>query len=245
MDNLMEIMERMKANLKPMKTDYRCEICKDTGLIETTKKDGLYKTYRECECVIKERNQINIDRANYQELFKNRSFDNYKTDTKARAGLKSKCIQFLEQDKATAIALLGNVGCGKTHLAVSILKEFANQNKTVNAINYTELTRKLSGNANDDVAYFAILGKYTSVPVLLLDDMFKGKITEANIKQMYDLINTRYENGRITIITSERVIDELMDIDEAVASRIVEMAKKEYILNVTKMENYRVHGELD
>ena len=243
MDNLMEIAERLKANLKPMETKYKCEVCKDTGLIETTKEDGLYKTYRDCECVIKERNKRNIDRANYSELFKNRDFDNYKTDTRAREGLKNKCLEFLQQNDAKTIALLGNVGCGKTHLAVSILKEFANQNKTVNAINYTELTRKLSSNANDEIAYFSILGKYANVPVLLLDDMFKGKITEANIKQMYDLINTRYENRRITIITSERVIDELMNIDEAVASRIVEMAKQEFILNITKMENYRLKGE--
>ena len=57
MDNIMEIAERLKANLKPQATDYKCEICKDTGLIETTKKDSLYKTYRDCECVIKERNK--------------------------------------------------------------------------------------------------------------------------------------------------------------------------------------------
>lgn len=240
MDNIMEIAERLKANLKPQATDYKCEICKDTGLIETTKKDSLYKTYRDCECVIKERNKKNIERANYSELFKNRGFDNYITDTKARKCLKQKCLEFLVQDQATALALLGNVGCGKTHLAVSILKEFAKSNKTVNAINYTELTRKLSSNANDEVAYFSILGRYTNVPVLLLDDMFKGKITEANIKQMYDLINARYENDRVTIITSERTMSELMTIDEAVASRIVEMANQEYILNITKMPNYRI-----
>lgn len=238
MDNIMEIAERLKVNLKPRATEYKCTKCKDTGIVSAG--TGLYDTFRECECVIKERNKKNIERANYSELFENRDFNNYVTDTRARKCLKEKCIEFLQQDEFKTIALLGNVGCGKTHLAVSILKELAGSNKNVNAINYTELTRKLSSNANDEVAYFNILGKYTSTPVLLLDDMFKGKISEANIKQMYDLINTRYENKRITIITSERVISELMQIDEAIASRIVEMAGGKFLLNITKMSNYRI-----
>ena len=238
MDNIMEIAERLKVNLKPQVTEYKCKKCKDTGLVSAG--TGLYDTFKECECVIKERNKKNIERANYSELFENRDFSNYVTDTRARKCLKEKCIEFLQQDEFKTIALLGNVGCGKTHLAVSILKELAGSNKNVNAINYTELTRKLSSNANDEVAYFNILGKYTSTPVLLLDDMFKGKISEANIKQMYDLINTRYENKRITIITSERVISELMQIDEAIASRIAEMAGEKFLLNITKMSNYRI-----
>lgn len=239
MNKIVEIIEKLKTNLKPQETNYKCEKCKDMGIIQVKENNG-YETYRECECVIKERNQKNIERANYSELFKNKDFNNYVADTRARKCLKERCTEFLQQDESKAIALLGNIGSGKTHLAVSILKELAKKGTVVSPINYTELTRKLSSNASDETAYFNLLGKYTSVPALLLDDMFKGKITEANIKQMYDLVNTRYENKKITIITSERTISELMQIDEAIASRIAEMAGKKFLLNITKMENYRI-----
>lgn len=236
---------RMRENLgsgklaEPLELKYECEKCKDLGYIETVSDTG-YEIYKPCTCQIKKQNERNMQRANYKKAFENKNFDNYKSYNKGTEALKEICIEFTKQEEARALLLLGNVGSGKTHLAVATLKEFAKNNYKVNAVNYTELVRKLSSVGNDQEAYYNILGRYISTRVLLLDDLFKGQVSPANIKQMYELINKRYEDNKFTIITSEYNFEKLLDLDEAIASRLGQMTNNKYLLNITKLDNYRL-----
>ena len=71
---------------------------------------------------------------------------------------------------------------------------------------------------------------HLSVPVLLIDDLFKTqsneKPTSADVRLAYDLLNYRYENrDLITMLSTERTVSELKQIDEATGGRIYEMAK--------------------
>ena len=56
------------------------------------------------------------------------------------------------------------------------------------------------------------------------------------------ILNDRYNSGLATIISSEKTINEILGIDEAIGSRIVERAK-EFITNIEKKDNYRLKGE--
>ena len=94
--------------------------------------------------------------------------------------------------------------------------------------------------------------KLKTVEVLYIDDLFKtgkdlnGKIqrpTTADINLAFEIINYRYNNKNlVTIISSERNITEIMDIDEAVGGRIFELSsKKNYAVNISNNmnKNYR------
>ena len=218
---------------------YKCDKCKDMGYIEVSTDTG-YEIYKPCTCQIKKQNEINMKRANYKKAFEDKDFNNFIAYNKGTEALKETCKSFVNQYEARALLLLGNVGSGKTHLAVATLKEFARNNYMVNAINYIELVRKLSSVGNDQEAYYNIMGRYISACVLFLDDLFKGNVSQANIKQMYELINKRYEDNKFTIITSEYNFEGLLSLDEAIASRLGQMTKNTYLLNITKLENYRL-----
>ena len=72
--------------------------------------------------------------------------------------------------------------------------------------------------------------------------MFKGKITDSDVNIMFELINHRYFNNLPMIISSELSVLRLMDIDEALGSRLIEMSKDRVVELRGKELNYRVYG---
>ena len=68
--------------------------------------------------------------------------------------------------------------------------------------------------------------------------------TAADIKLAYEIINQRYINRAPTIISAERYLSELEDIDMAVASRIAERSRG-YCLSIgrDRSKNYRYGGD--
>ena len=79
-----------------------------------------------------------------------------------------------------------------------------------------------------------------NVDVLFIDEMLK-KFNETDLKYLIEIINYRYTNDLKTIITSEKTISELLDIDEATFSRMIEKSKK-YITIIPndRSKNYRL-----
>ena len=70
--------------------------------------------------------------------------------------------------------------------------------------------------------------------------------TPADINVAFELINYRYINpGLTTIISSERTLSELLEIDETTAGRIAECTKLGgYCINLKKdaSRNWRMRG---
>ena len=94
--------------------------------------------------------------------------------------------------------------------------------------------------------------------VLYIDDLFKGgrdmdgnykPPTPADINAAFEIINYRYNSpDLITIISSERILAELNDIDEAIAGRIAEKSKPNgYCINLKRdaEKNWRMKGMLE
>lgn len=72
-----------------------------------------------------------------------------------------------------------------------------------------------------------------------------GKTTESDINISFEIINHRYLNSKPIIISSELTQDKLLDFDEAVGSRIIEMCKGR-IAEITGIENnYRLQRRVD
>ena len=87
------------------------------------------------------------------------------------------------------------------------------------------------------------LEKYINPRVLFLDDFLKGEVTSADRKYIYKVINTRYLKGKPMIISTEKSLKEILMWDEAVGSRIVEMAQNNIITFPRGIENnYRLRN---
>jgi len=106
--------------------------------------------------------------------------------------------------------LWGELGHGKTSLAVSILKVFMARGDSglyIRAPQYLRLVNQVA-RGNDTQA--AILDLAYSVGCLVLDDLGVEQATPAAIKQFYELVEERRgTNGLYTVITSNLSIDDL------------------------------------
>ncbi len=106
--------------------------------------------------------------------------------------------------------LWGELGHGKTSLAVSILKVFMARGESglyIRAPQYLRLVNQVA-RGNDTQA--AILDLAYSVGCLVLDDLGVEQATPAAIKQFYELVEERRgTNGLYTVITSNLSIDDL------------------------------------
>lgn len=93
--------------------------------------------------------------------------------------------------------------------------------------------------AADSGVKFTVTDLQTAT-VLYIDDFFKTTPTVADIDKAFQIINYRYNQSRIankrciTLISSERTKTELQAIDEAIATRLIEMATPYYMLTISR-----------
>jgi DNA replication protein DnaC len=155
----------------------------------------------------------------------------------------------LKDPKDRGFALIGLPGVGKTHLAVAALREVARlwgvqrkeeegielfrdpktlveQNmRFINVPIFMDKLResiKLSESRAQDLWDFAL----ERASVIVLDDFGKEKITDWVTERLYVLIESRYQNMKSTIVTSNRTLDELDDLGYGAAvSRLQETGR--------------------
>lgn len=178
-----------------------------------------------------------LERSGLSVFLKSRTFDSFKAKSSEQKAVKQQCKECVARNKSAIIS--GQIGSGKTHLAIAMLLEYAKQGKYIKYANYLELMRNLSQNAMDKEYYYRIIGQYKNIPVLLIDDLFKGATSEAQKRYIYEIVDYRYNTQKITITTTEKSIDELFEVDEAIASRLVQMADG-FIVSMRGIKNQRL-----
>ena len=223
-----------------------CNICDDVGFISVVDNDGHIR-YRPCKCremakVQKIWEQSGIAVNDIDKTFKN--FEPWNREVKEmKDKATSYYIQFknIQSERCNSIMLCGNPGCGKTHLALAIANNLLkNKNIPVVYMSYRDVITKLKQNMTDEEYYKKTLSKYQNAEVLLIDDLFKGKVNDTDINIMFELINYRYLNRLPMIISTELTVDKLLSFDEAIGSRLYEMAKT-YVYQIQgSNNNYRM-----
>ena len=146
-----------------------------------------------------------------------------------------------EKDKGNSIMFIGQVGSGKTHLSLAIANELMHRGVGVSYMGYRRITG-IKQNMMDEVYYNRVMGRYKNCRVLLIDDLFKGNVTGSDVNIVFELLNFRYLNGLPVIVSSEFGVNELMEVDEAIGSRLVEMCGGCLVEMRGKRLNYRVYG---
>lgn len=105
----------------------------------------------------------------------------------------------------TGLLFIGPIGVGKTHLAVSVVKELILQ-KGVQGLfyDYRELLKEIQNSYNASVAAteLDILRPVFEAEVLVLDELGAIKPTEWVWDTVSHILNTRYNDKRTTIITT-------------------------------------------
>ncbi|MGG7178302.1 ATP-binding protein [Clostridium paraputrificum] len=175
------------------------------------------------------------------------TFRNYEVWNNSSRVAKDTTIAYFSNYEAlfdkrhNSIMLCGQVGSGKTHLAVALAINLLETRSKVIYMPYRDVITKIKQNMLDNEYYSKVIDKYKTCEVLLIDDLFKGKVNDSDINIMFEIINYRYLNCLPIIVSSEFTIEKLLTFDESVGSRIYEMCKK-YIVEIKKdiNNNYRL-----
>lgn len=103
------------------------------------------------------------------------------------------------------LLIVGEIGTGKTHLAVGIIKELiVNRGIPCLFYDYRELLKQIqnSYNATVQTTELDVLRPVFETDVLVLDELGAVKPTEWVWDTVSLILNTRYNDNRITIITT-------------------------------------------
>lgn len=223
-------------------SEYRCVKCMDrTFIIE----DNVAIP---CECrAVREAERI-LKCSGLSDEFKKKTFDNfdYARDVQTINAYKKardyvRCFDDTECGRGNSIMFCGQVGSGKTHLSLSICNELMSRGVGVIYMGYRDVITRLKQSIMDEVYYNREIGRYKRARVLLIDDLFKGRISDSDLNIVFEILNYRYFNNLPVIVSCEKSVEELIAIDEAIGSRLVEMCNGYVVYMNGKKLNYRMH----
>jgi DNA replication protein DnaC len=134
-------------------------------------------------------------------------------------------------DEGLGLIFTGGPGVGKTHLAVSVLRELVTEKEARGQYwDFNELIREIRNSYNPDVRMteLQVLQPVIDTDVLLLDDLGAWKITDWMHDTLFFVLNSRYMNNRVTLITTnysnakpkEALLDDSLKRQEYLVERI-------------------------
>lgn len=230
--------------------DPNCPKCKGMGYTEY-EEDG-YTFIRNCECLEAFLAKDMLQRSGISEEFQKKGFKNFDDRgmdvlKKAKAIGLQYCKDFPEirRTRRNSILYQGQVGSGKTHLSMAICNNIMTVHKVgCFYMSYREEITKIKQSVTDSLNYEYAVRRFKNAPVLMIDDLLKGKNSEADVNILFEIINHRYLNNLPMVISTEKTTDELLDFDEGTMSRVIEMARGHQIEIIGREYNYRLYGEM-
>jgi DNA replication protein DnaC len=221
--------------------DYDCKICKNKGYVGVEISGQM--AMRPCKCIpvrtaIRLMSQSGIKTAYTLKDFKVKSL--------WQRNMLDSAEKFLEDTDGNWFYAGGQVGCGKTMLCTAIINELLKRLIPCKYMLWRDEVVNLKANVTSAEEYKALIEPLKTMQVLYIDDFFKTEKdkmpTQADINLAFEIINYRYNNpSLITIISCERNVVDLLDIDEAVGSRIYQRTKNFNIFVQSDIKkNYRL-----
>ena len=120
----------------------------------------------------------------------------------------------------------GDVGTGKTTLAMLISRAAMQADRTVAIYSLPRLLAMLRETYDDDseLSLNGLIDRLCSVDLLHIDDVGAEQSSPWVLEQLYTIVNTRYEDGRAIVLTTNLEDAELRgQIGDRTVSRLYEM----------------------
>lgn len=233
-----ELANKIPGNLPGLD----CSKCLNRGYIHVVDEFGAIKVL-DCECTVRRRNQRRLERSGLSDMVKRYTFDTWQTTERWQQKFKELAQQYVTKQEGWFLTF-GQPGSGKTHLCTAICGEFLGEGLNTQYMLWRDVAVKAKALVNDADAYARIVEPLKTVRVLYIDDFFKvgmGKNpTEADANLAFEILNSRYNDSKkLTIISSERSMQEILNIDEATGSRIYEKSKG-FRLDFSQKRNWRM-----
>src|ERR1700677_3482383 len=177
-----------------------------------------------CDCTTGDRTERALARARVPERYRHCDFDNYETDNdienvspqqiavfnrsliqaKLMAQKFAKEFTPIREQAEPGLLLMGPCGVGKTHLAVSALKEIVLRGYSGLFYDYRELLKEIqdSYNAESQSTEMGVLEPVLKAEIFILDDVGSSKPSPWALETVGHVLNTRYNEKRVTLLTT-------------------------------------------
>lgn len=228
-------------------TGMDCRKCRNRGNIAIPKEDGGIVIV-ECDCMNARRSIWKMEKSGLANVIRDMTFERFQATEAWQEHIKTRCMAYAENLDGWLL-LCGQVGSGKSHLCTAVCRHRLLKGDAVRYMPWRDDIARLKALSLDNTERSKIMDALKTAPILYIDDLFKtgrtadGAVnpTGADVSLAFEIINYRYINHLPTIVSTEKTPEELLAIDEATASRIIERAKS-YTLNISRKpeRNYRL-----
>jgi DNA replication protein DnaC len=184
-----------------------CTVCGGSGWKSS---DSNRRVVR-CDCRLKSRAGSLLASARIPKRYEHCELSNFEFEGPhahlARARMQA--CRFVEEygleNDSAGLLIIGSIGVGKTHLAVGIIKELIlSKGSACLFYDYRELLKQIQNSYNESVkaTELDVLRPVFDTEVLVLDELGAVKPTEWVWDTVSLILNTRYNDNRTTIITT-------------------------------------------
>jgi DNA replication protein DnaC len=183
-----------------------------------------------CDCTAGDRADRALAKARVPERYRHCDFENYETDNEIETASREQQAAWnrsLAQAKLVVqrfaaefpvgsehgLLLMGPCGVGKTHLAVAALKEIALRGHSGLFYDYRELLKAIqdSYNPESQTTEMSVLEPVLKTELLVLDDVGSSKPSLWALETVGHILNTRYNEKRVTLLTTNFLDAEAAD----------------------------------
>lgn len=244
----MESYNRSQGNLE----GYDCPKCRNRGNTAYVKQGGGVGFY-ECDCRKIRRSILRMERSGLKNIIRDMTFETFRDTEPWQQNMKSGAKAYAENPQGWLL-FCGQVGSGKSHLCTAVCRERLLKGDEVRYMPWREEIAQLKAVSRDSDKREQLMQELKTAPILYIDDLFKtGKSYDgseapsgADVNIAFEIINYRYVNQLRTIVSTEKTPQELLAIDEAVASRIIERARG-HVFSIARepARNYRMRGVIE
>ena len=202
---------------------YNCTKCNNRGYIAKIDSYGsMYLSH--CECLKKHEVLAEAKRSGLGNLLKDYTFDKYIATQSWQESIKKLAMKFCKDEDAKWFFLGGQSGAGKTHLCSAICAHYLKSGTDVKYMIWASDAPKLKSLANDP-QYQQEIKKFKDATVLYIDDFLKVRANErptnADMRLAFEILNDRQrDDNKITIVSAEKSLDDMMGYDEATLGRL-------------------------
>ena len=205
---------------------YECEACGDTGYLESSM----------CDCMKRALARAGYESSGLGALIGKQTFDNFdfkyysendniRTRVKMGHKLLKDFAQHFDKDTYANYLIAGSTGLGKTHLSTAVAQTVIDRGFDVLYVSAVgmlgDFEEKRFGNGvgasrvND-------VSRYYEADLLIIDDLGTEVINKFTQSYIYDVINTRINSRKCTVITTNLTATEINNsYTERISSRIL------------------------